>query len=429
MSMIAMAQPVPHSVFKRDFAWDEARQPEFTMSRPWGDAERVALPSIRQAFPELSLRILRPEANARTPPSTTSPVMGLGAGAVTPPEYVHSPNQQKRRRLSFGEEVDERASQVPRLYTSPTSIRDPQMTGSRGMSPALSSRCVTDSWAGASRTSPYLTHTGALPPMREQPAPIEVSERERLEHRSSLVLPRLLNLDFDRGSATMPRIRGRSSDDGRPDSAGQAMAHAGGMVMEPRGPPFRPGSFFGYHHPSRAQSLSLGSIHGYDRGQFSSAGYGPQYHQDCMRIGELGGPGLNGDNKQRKRRGNLPKETTDKLRAWFISHLQHPYPTEDEKQELMRQTGLQMNQISNWFINARRRQLPALKNNARAESDAMASALRGADGKVLSSTERDEYDVDGKRRGSLSDGDGSSYDDDYESLRRRPTADIGRGSV
>jgi hypothetical protein len=48
------------------------------------------------------------------------------------------------------------------------------------------------------------------------------------------------------------------------------------------------------------------------------------------------------DSKQRKRRGNLPKETTDKLRTWFVAHLQHPYPTEDEKQELMRQTGLQM---------------------------------------------------------------------------------------
>lgn len=104
----------------------------------------------------------------------------------------------------------------------------------------------------------------------------------------------------------------------------------------------------------------------------------------------MGPAGMGGDNKQRKRRGNLPKETTDKLRAWFVAHLQHPYPTEDEKQELMRQTGLQMSeyifsvhnhvhhlphayhvqihnkykspaqktdefpdQISNWFINAR----------------------------------------------------------------------------
>lgn len=64
-----------------------------------------------------------------------------------------------------------------------------------------------------------------------------------------------------------------------------------------------------------------------------------------MRIGELN-MSMGGDNKQRKRRGNLPKETTDKLRAWFVAHLQHPYPTEDEKQDLMRQTGLQMSKFN-----------------------------------------------------------------------------------
>ncbi|CAD6505349.1 BgTH12-00840 [Blumeria graminis f. sp. triticale] len=76
------------------------------------------------------------------------------------------------------------------------------------------------------------------------------------------------------------------------------------------------------------------------------------------------------ETKPRKRRGNLPKDTTDKLRAWFMSHLAHPYPTEDEKQQLMDATGLQMNQISNWYINARRRQLPAMAANARAEAEA-----------------------------------------------------------
>ncbi|KAI6247125.1 Homeobox protein homothorax [Erysiphe necator] len=76
------------------------------------------------------------------------------------------------------------------------------------------------------------------------------------------------------------------------------------------------------------------------------------------------------ENKPRKRRGNLPKDTTDKLRTWFLNHLEHPYPTEDEKQQLMDSTGLQMNQISNWYINARRRQLPAITANARAEAEA-----------------------------------------------------------
>jgi hypothetical protein len=48
--------------------------------------------------------------------------------------------------------------------------------------------------------------------------------------------------------------------------------------------------------------------------------------------------------KVRKRRGNLPRETTDKLRTWFRAHLNHPYPTEEEKHILMRETRLQMSQ-------------------------------------------------------------------------------------
>ncbi|CAN6618124.1 hypothetical protein TRVA0_007S01332 [Trichomonascus vanleenenianus] len=66
---------------------------------------------------------------------------------------------------------------------------------------------------------------------------------------------------------------------------------------------------------------------------------------------------------QKKRRGNLPRPVTDILRNWLDDHVHHPYPTEAEKNQLMRQTGLTMNQISNWFINARRRRLPALHKN------------------------------------------------------------------
>ncbi|ANB14504.1 Cup9p [Sugiyamaella lignohabitans] len=61
-----------------------------------------------------------------------------------------------------------------------------------------------------------------------------------------------------------------------------------------------------------------------------------------------------------KRRGNLPRAVTDILRNWLSSHLHYPYPTEQEKIELMKQTGLSLNQVSNWFINARRRRVPAI---------------------------------------------------------------------
>jgi hypothetical protein len=60
----------------------------------------------------------------------------------------------------------------------------------------------------------------------------------------------------------------------------------------------------------------------------------------------------------RKRRGNLPKSVTAILKQWLIDHCKHPYPTEEEKRCLRLKTNLTLNQISNWFINARRRILP-----------------------------------------------------------------------
>ncbi|KDN52426.1 hypothetical protein K437DRAFT_5402 [Tilletiaria anomala UBC 951] len=56
-----------------------------------------------------------------------------------------------------------------------------------------------------------------------------------------------------------------------------------------------------------------------------------------------------------RRRGKLPKEVTDTLRTWLLDHVARPYPTEEEKRRLCEATGLTMSQISNWFINARRR--------------------------------------------------------------------------
>jgi len=67
----------------------------------------------------------------------------------------------------------------------------------------------------------------------------------------------------------------------------------------------------------------------------------------------------------KRRRGNLPKTATNLLKKWLFDHLFHPYPTEDEKSILSAQSGLSSNQISNWFINARRRILQPMLENAR----------------------------------------------------------------
>ncbi|KAF2758875.1 hypothetical protein EJ05DRAFT_509767 [Pseudovirgaria hyperparasitica] len=66
--------------------------------------------------------------------------------------------------------------------------------------------------------------------------------------------------------------------------------------------------------------------------------------------------GPHGDGQiPRKRRGNLPKEATAILKAWYNEHIDSPYPTEDDKLMLCNQAHLSINQVSNWFINARRR--------------------------------------------------------------------------
>lgn len=67
--------------------------------------------------------------------------------------------------------------------------------------------------------------------------------------------------------------------------------------------------------------------------------------------GSGGSAGHNG------RRSNLPKETVQILNTWLLDHLRNPYPTPQEKRELLIKTGLTKIQLSNWFINVRRRKI------------------------------------------------------------------------
>ncbi|CAH0043210.1 unnamed protein product [Clonostachys solani] len=403
MAMLA-ASPAPPAGFRQDYAWDAPRIPsQFTRSTQ-GSAS-VSLPSIRIFFPELQLpngsssrsnsqhQEPAPTFSSSADPSPSSAV----TGPLASPGYVHSPVVHKRRRDSVDDEQErERARHVPRMYYSPD--RSALRLHSPGRHHSV------DAWSQSRKSS--ISHKDTVPP------PMEVNER--VEPRPSLPsLPSSLpSLDRNAASRTHTRDRYEDYPDHRRSGSLQhglpppleTVSHLGSSSYE-YGPP----------RTSHIHPVSASPIHNsYDRTPFSAGGYRGSF-SDYPRYTDLGHiAALSGDGKQRKRRGNLPKETTDKLRAWFMAHLSHPYPTEDEKQDLMRQTGLQMNQISNWFINARRRQLPTMINNARAETDAMTG--RTGDNKILPTTERHDLDS-------------GSYDEDIKVYQQQRTPNLKRGSV
>lgn len=441
-----MATPSSHSAFKREYTWGEARPVEYS-SQPPVEPERIALPSIRQVLesagvtfqqqslnsapqplPELRIPVIRQD---QTKSSTTSST--VGAGTITPPEYVHSP-ANKRRRLSVdNEKEEERAYQIPRLYNSPPASlhsiqQQPYQASSSGPSPISPPRNDRQ-WP--MRTSPPMAKS-SLPAIRSSVS-LEVEPRV-VPPEPRPTLPSLPFLHLGKGGTSLP-----SSGTNAPPQPYHSQPSEEYCTEPPRAPqviePPQARQFAPtFHRPNRIQSLSMGSISSYDRTPFSpSVSYPPNtphHYPEYLRMGDMGiglgygapaiGLGMPADcTKQRKRRGNLPKETTDKLRSWFMAHLHHPYPTEDEKQELMRQTGLQMNQISNWFINARRRALPQMLNDQR-----MAEAKAAAQG-IIPSTERPEFE-DCSKRDSVPLSEGETTYEDHLNHRR---ASLKRGSV
>ncbi|TVY42924.1 Homeobox protein homothorax, partial [Lachnellula subtilissima] len=385
--------------------------------QPRSQQNRVELPSIRQAVPE----IINSRVSTQIPASeyrgdAYSPK--TGSGVSNTPVYVQSPSLHKRRRLSSEEdnEFEFRERTGRKRYRSPSGPN--QGAESVTISPTSSTRHAstlhsTESWSSSGRSSPHLQargHTAVRSPHYDGNPIFESSSMNKSDWRPTL--PSLPALTLDRGPPQAPSLR-NNIDEYAPDSSRSGARIYPQAQISSLDPPVssyhQPTISYGYQQP-RGQSYS-GSSH--DRTPFSNSQH-TMYGGSGFQYG-MGDPGH--DSKQRKRRGNLPKETTDKLRAWFVAHLQHPYPTEDEKQDLMRQTGLQINQISNWFINARRRQLPAMINNARAESDARSA--RGSDRNLLAEIAVDYGDD--KRSGALveSEEDGEDYDDEYDGLRSR----------
>ncbi|KAF2867009.1 hypothetical protein BDV95DRAFT_503606 [Massariosphaeria phaeospora] len=75
-------------------------------------------------------------------------------------------------------------------------------------------------------------------------------------------------------------------------------------------------------------------------------------------------PDLPAEKKKGAAAARFPRTAIKILKEWMIEHIDHPYPTDQDKEDLKLQTGLTLNQICNWMANTRRRQKARPKRSA-----------------------------------------------------------------
>lgn len=247
----------------------------------------------------------------------------------------------KRRRMSADDE--ERLDSKDPVHRSYDPTRQNNRIPSRShsvVSPTSRTFPVADSWqAPSNRGSPY-------------PAPLASIQRGSQFEVTSR--PAFNRGDFRTPPVTLPSLDSFDREGRRPSVVTQVPRQMSDVYQFERGSTSHSFSGSSSHYDSTHSTFTHNFSFGYPSGRGHSLP-GPSTHHDSHRSPFTNGPNPAfgshyegymaegyAEGKQRKRRGNLPKETTDKLRAWFMGHLNHPYPTEDEKQELMRQTGLQM---------------------------------------------------------------------------------------
>lgn len=151
-------------------------------------------------------------------------------------------------------------------------------------------------------------------------------------------------------SPILPPIRDLDSMPGR---AMNPSASSGYSERPPRSDPFiaqeyrQPAPTAAMSDP-RGEHFTQPIMHPQSPYGHPAIGYDEQISPQMMGHGQ-GNFGIMGDPidpKTKRRRGNLPKPVTDILRAWFHEHLDHPYPSEEDKQMFMTRTGLSISQVS-----------------------------------------------------------------------------------
>lgn len=366
----------------------------------WEERKPIQLPSIRQAFPELHTAKPQGSAFQSEPHSASSERSTISEWS----EVNRDLFPYKRAAFASHPDPYHNESLPPRVFRSPamrvradSSLSPQSPFATKPASPELCTRqdrpisFISDHTRSSSLVDPLPVSRPEYPPSHTRLPPLMLDPHIGQHHTA------WPNYAYDAPARRATENPPQGLTPYEPPIPSYA-AHAAGF--QPR--------LHSYSGPPTAHIAG-------------------QHPQSSVRDTYMGGyeVSIGPATKQRKRRGNLPKKTTDLLRTWFKLHLQHPYPTEDEKQELMRQTDLQMNQISNWFINARRRQLPAMINSAKAEV-----GLRNAKNHERKPEETSSEYSDSHRVESIdgSDQDLSGEEEDFETRSQRSEA-LKRSSV
>lgn len=66
-------------------------------------------------------------------------------------------------------------------------------------------------------------------------------------------------------------------------------------------------------------------------------------------------PGAQAVSSHQDGRTNHTVDQVRRLKSWFDSHHDNPYPKRSEKQDLASTTGMQVKQVEGWFTNHRKR--------------------------------------------------------------------------
>ncbi|KAH9825495.1 Homeobox protein TGIF1 [Teratosphaeria destructans] len=269
--------------------------------------------------------------------------------------------------------------QTPTVLTLPyqPSPREPAYTNSTYKPPSLypNKKPRTDSFptAGASYSAP-----GSWSALGESSAPLEskasVGPASSLRARGSPEHQREPNVPQPR---TNPRL-----DDFERRSAAQQQSSAGPWNHRERVPDRSNDRRIGepYHpyershpesayarpppqeHPLRVQPsqrdyfTQLREDHPFDRPtppHMSQYAHGPQYENGQSSY--FMPSHYDYQHGKARKRSNLPKQSTEIMKTWFDQNIGNPYPSEEQKALFSNATGISMTQVSNWFINHRRR--------------------------------------------------------------------------